>query len=171
MFELEQTYDLKALTALNRAARKTVRRRYMWLRAAVWLLLAVSLGVLLLSLAYGLFDVREDWGMLVCIAVMALFLAFDDRLNGWVSLRQMLPGTAHSVTTFTKEDYVVTTDTIETRYRYGDITRLCAQGDYLFFFLGKKHGQIFDLRGLRNGSAAEFRQFIEHTTGMTFQTV
>ena len=60
MFIVEQTYDLKATTALNVAMRKTVRRWYTYLRGGVWVLLAISVVTLAVSIAFGTLDVRKD---------------------------------------------------------------------------------------------------------------
>ena len=171
MFIVEQTYDLKATTALNVAMRKTVRRWYTYLRGGVWVLLAISVAALAVSIAFGTLDVRKDWKFLFSIVVIAAFLFFDDRLNGWISLRRLFPGTAHSVTVFGEEEYVVTTDTIETKYRYEDIVSLCERGDYYFFFLGSRYGEIFDKRCFTQGDAEAFRAFIEQKTGKHVQTI
>lgn len=171
MFTVEQTYDIKTMTALNRAARKMVRRWYNILRAVVWLLLILAVGTILLSLAYGIFDIIDDWILPVGALVMILFLIFDDTLNGWLSLRSLLPGSAHSTTVFTDEAYTVTTDTTVTEYRYENITRLCETERYFLFFLGKKHGQCFDKRGFQQGDPDAFRVWLEHKTGMTFQKI
>ena len=171
MFTVEQTYDLRATTSLNVAMRKTVRRWYSYLRGVVWMLLAVSVATLAVSLAIGTLDVRDDWVFLLSIVVIIAFLLFDDRLNGWISLRRMFPGSAHSVTVFADERYVVSTDTIETKYRYEDIAALCERGDYYFFFLGKRYGMIFDKRLFTQGDPETFRAFIEQKTGKRFQTI
>ena len=170
MFIVEQTYDIKTMTALNRAARKTVRRWYTWLRGVVWVMFLVLVGTFVLSLAYGVYY-ADDWIIPAGAAVMALFLAFDDRLNGWISMRRLFPGTAHSTTVFSEEDYVVTTETIETKYNYENIAHLYERGDYFFFFLGGRYGQIFDKRCFQTGTPEEFRNFIERKTGLTFETV
>ena len=171
MFRIEQTYDLKATTALNVAVRKTTRRWYSYLRGGVWLLLAIDAAALAVSLIYGAFSLREDWFFLVSIAMMILFLAFDDTLNGYVSLHNLLPGTAHSVTVFAEDGYTAATDSIETKYRYEDIVSLCERGDYYFFFLGSKHGVIFDKRCFTQGDPDTFRAFIEGKTGLQFKTI
>ncbi len=90
-----------------------------------------------------------------------------------LGLRLPLPEhcSAHSVTVFADERYVVSTDTIETKYRYEDIAALCERGDYYFFFLGKRYGMIFDKRLFTQGDPETFRAFIEQKTGKRFQTI
>ena len=171
MFTVEQTYDIHTMTALNRAARKVVRRWYNILRVVVWLLLILSAGTMLVSICFGIFDLPDDWIFPVSCAMMLIFLIFEDKLNGWISLRSLLPGTAHSITEFADEAYTVTTDTTVTEYRYENITKVCETGDYFIFFLGKKHGQCFDKRGFTQGDPAAFRVWLEQKTGLTFQKI
>lgn len=170
MFSVEQTYDIQTMTALNVAARKKVRRWYNLVRAGAWILLILSAGTMLMSMAYGIFGL-DDWILPVAALVMILFLVFDDKLNGWVSLRQLLPGSAHSVTTFTDESYTVKTDTTVTEYRYENISCLCEAERYFIFFLGNKHGQCFDKQCFQQGDSAAFRIWMQQKTGLSFQTV
>ncbi len=171
MFTVEQTYDIHTMTALNRAARKVVRRWYNILRAVVWLLLILSAGTMLFSICFGIFDLPDDWIFPTSCVLMLLFLVFEDKLNGRISLRSLLPGTAHSTTVFTDEAYTVTTDTTVTEYRYENVTALCEAGEYYIFFLGKKHGQCFDKRGFIQGDPEAFRVWLEQKTGQTFQKI
>ena len=168
MFTIEQTYTLAGLTVLCRAARKTVRRGEQALRVGLWCLLALLVALAALLIAVG--GTPDWWTWLVLAGLIALQLG-GDRLNAWVAMRQLLPGSAHSTTVFTDEDYTVTTDTTETVYHYENITRLCESGDYLIFFLGTRHGQMFDKRRFSDGGSDSFRAFIEQKTGKTFQAV
>ena len=170
MFSVEQTYDIQTMTALNVAARKKVRRWYNLVRVGAWILLILSAGTMLMSMVYGIFGL-DDWILPVAALVMILFLVFDDKLNGWVSLRQLLPGSAHSVTTFTDESYTVKTDTTVTEYRYENISCLCETERYFIFFLGNKHGQCFDKQCFQQGDSATFRTWMQQKTGLSFQTV
>ncbi|MBR3561330.1 MAG: YcxB family protein [Oscillospiraceae bacterium] len=171
MFTVEQTYDLRAMTALNVAGRKTVRRWYNILRVVVWLLLILSAGTMLVSMCFGIFDLPDDWIFPASCVLMLTFLVFEDKLNGWLSLRSLLPGSAHSVTVFTDESYTVSTDTTVTEYQYANITSLCEVGDYYVCFLGTKHGQCFDKRGFQQGDPDAFRVWLEQKTGQHFKTI
>ncbi len=168
MFEVEQTYDLAALTVLCRAARKTVQRWKTVLRGVVWAIFVLGAALIVFQLAQGTFD-PDDWYLFAAIAFLLAFLLFEDRLNAWVALRNLVPGTAHSTTVFDDDAYTVTTDTTQTRWEYENITGLCETERYFLFFLGKRHGQCFDKRGFRAGEPEVFRAFIERKTGKTFQ--
>ena len=168
MFRIEQTYDLAGLTVLCRAARKTVRRWTRIVRGATWAIFAVGVALIALLLCWGV--PPKAWHLLVFAAMLAMLLT-EDRLNAWVSMRQLLPGSAHSVTVFTPDKYSVATDTTETVYHYANITSLCEAEGYFIFFLGTRHGQMFDKRGFQSGTADEFRAFIEAKTGMHFRKI
>ena len=168
MFTIGQAYDLASLTALCRAARKTVQKWRNVIRAVCWVIFALGIVILAASL---LLDGRVEFELLAAAAVLLLLLLFEDRLNGWISLKRMIPGTARSVTVFAGDAYTVTTDALETRYQYENITALCESERYFFLFLGKKHGQIFDKQGFRQGDPDAFRVWLEQRTGKTFQTI
>lgn len=67
--------------------------------------------------------------------------------------------------------YTVTTDTTETKYQYENITSLCETDRYFIFFLGKRHGQVFDKQGFRQGDPDAFRVWLGQKTGKTVQTI
>ena len=166
MFTIEQTYDLAGLTELCRVSRKTNRRAWCVFRGVLWCVFDLGTAVwLALLVAYGSADV---W-TLVSELVILFFLLFEDRINAWVALRQMLPGTSHSVTVFNDDAYTVATDTAETKYLYQSITGLCETERYFVFFLGKKHGQLFAKQVFRTGTPDAFRAYLEKKTGKSFQ--
>ena len=168
MFQIEQTYDIKSLTALCRAARKTVRTFARVLRIVCWCVFAAGAALCVLLVALG--GAPDLWMWAVLLLLLALLLC-EDKLNAWIALRQLLPGSAHSTTVFADDAYTVTTDTTVTEYRYENVTSLCETERYFLFFLGRKHGQCFDKRGFRQGDPDAFRVWLERKTGMTFQKI
>lgn len=170
MFTVEQTYDLATLTALCRASRKTVRRVWRVFRVVFWVILAAGTLLFAAMLALQLYE-PDDIVMPISLAVLLLLMIFEDKLNAWVTQRRMLPGTAHSTTVFADDVYTVTTDTTETKYQYENITSLCETDRYFIFFLGKRHGQVFDKQGFRQGDPDAFRVWLGQKTGKTVQTI
>ncbi len=170
MFEVEQTYDLAALTVLCRALRKTGRPVWRVVRGVIWGIFALGAALIVYSLATGNLS-AGDWKLLLSVAVLLGFLVFEDRLNGWIALRQLVPGTAHSTTVFEEDAYTVTTEKTQTRWQYDNITSICESERYYLCFLGKKHGQLFDKRCFRQDNSDAFRAFLEQKTGKTFQKV
>lgn len=167
-FEIEQTYDLDTLTALCRAARKTARRWGRVIRGVFWGIFAIGVALTALLLCWRI--PPEPWLFVILAAMLALLLA-EDRLNGWLALRQLLPGTAHSVTVFNEDAYLVTADSMEMKHFYENITSLCETTDYFVFFLGARHGQAFEKSGFVTGAPDGFRAFIEKKTGKSFRGV
>ena len=169
MFEIEQTYSVAGLTVLSRAARKTVRSGWsLLLRIVLWGIFALGVALNALLLLWG--GTPNLWSLVIFPALLALLL-LEDRLNAWISMRMLLPGSAHSVTVFTTDAYTVTTDTTETIYQYENITNLCEAEGFFIFFLGNRHGQMFDKNGFYVGDCGEFRAFIEQKTGKTFKKI
>jgi len=166
--QIEQTYDMASLTALCRVARKTVRTVARVVRGICWCILALDAVLTVLLIAMG--GMPDVW-MWAVLAALVLLLLSEDRLNAWIAKSQLVPGTAHSVTVFTEDDYTVTTDAAVTRMDYGNITCLCETERYFMLFLGKKHGQVFDKQGFQSGDPDAFRALLEKKTGKTFRKV
>lgn len=168
MFEIEQTYDMAGLTVLCRTARKTVRTYARILRIVCWCIFGLCAATFALLLALG--GMPEAW-MWAALLVFLLLLLLEDRFNAWIALRNLVPGTAHSTAVFDDDAYTVTTEKTQTRWQYDNITALCESERYFIFFLGKKHGQLFDKQGFRTGEPDAFRAFLEQKTGKTFEKV
>lgn len=172
MFSVEQTYSLKALTAMCRAARKTAKLPAKLLRGVCWLIFALGLTVWVdLLLSHHGKGEKLFYIMSASLGIMLLLLLFEDRLNAWIMRRQMYPGTARSVTVFADNGYTVTMDTLQTRYRYVNIEKLVETDRYFFFFLGRRYAQIFEKACFEEGDPVAFRRYIEHRTGMTFRRI
>ena len=166
MFSIEQTYDIGTMTALCRVARKNVWSIGRVAHIICWGILAVDAVLLLALLAIG--GRPEIWMWLVSAGLLALQM-FKDRLSGWAVMRQILPGTAHSTTVFSEDEYTVTADAAQVTYYYENITYLCETERYYFFFLGPRHGQAFDKQGFQTGTSDGFRAFMERKTGKSFK--
>ncbi len=168
MFQIEQTYSVAGLTVLCRAARKTVRG---WARIPRYILWAIFIALAVLTVLCLCLGISPGAIAYVVLAGLIVLLLTEDRLNAWVAQRQLLPGSAHSVTVFSPDSYTVTTDTTETVYKYENITGLCESPDYFMFFLGKRHGQMFDKHCFQTGTTDDFRIFIEGKTRQRFRSV
>ena len=105
-FTCHTTYDQKALTAMARAVRKTVRaERSRRVRFCAWIII----GLLLVSLWMSWGNV---WQTALCCAVIAALLLInwkEDALNGYFAKRKALPGTDFADTTFYPDYYLVNT--------------------------------------------------------------
>ena len=167
-FVFETDYDSKAMTAMAKGLRKTVRKKHSR-RSHILGWIVIGLG-LLLSWPSG--EIRaSDVLLWLAIVVMVGALLFEDRLNGYFARKKMLPGTAHSKAIFTEEGYRSETQMGNTEWKYENITAMAELPDYFVFLFSKNHAQVYDKRTLTGGTVEEFRTFIQEQTGKTVEAV
>lgn len=167
-FVFETDYDRKAMTAMAKGLRKTVRKKHSR-RSHIFGWIVIALG-LLLSWPSG--DVnRGDVVTWITIAVMLGALLFEDRLNGYFARKKMLPGTSHAKAIFTEDGYRSETQMGNTEWKYENITAMAETKDYFVFLFSKNHAQVYDKRTLTGGTADEFRAFMQEKTGKAIEIV
>ena len=167
-FVFETDYDRKAMTAMAKGLRKTVRKKRSR-RSHIFGWIVIALG-LLLSWPSG--DVnRGDVVTWITIAVMLGALVFEDRLNGYFARKKMLPGTSHAKAIFTEDGYRSETQMGNTEWKYENITAMAEMQDYFVFLFSKNHAQVYDKRTLTGGTADEFRAFMQEKTGKAIEIV
>lgn len=167
-FTCHTTYDQKALTAMARAVRKTVRaersrivRRYGWIMIG---LLAISLW-----LSWGTL-----WQMVLsCVVIVALLLVHwkEDAINGYFAKRKALPGTDFADTTFYPDYYRVNTAASESKWQYDKILAWTETRNYFVFVMGMNHAMAIEKAALEGGTVPEFRRFIEEKSGHKLQNI
>ena len=137
------TYDRRALSALARALRKTIRRtRSRLLR--VWCNGAVA--VLMLAVLLG-----------------------EDAINAFFARRNALPGMEVCTVRFLEEHYETQIAGAATQWQYSKLLRLAENDRYLVLILGKNHGQLCDKEELTGAAPEELRAFLEQKTGLTVE--
>lgn len=167
-FTIETRYNAKTMACMARVLRKTVRKKHSrrshlfgWLVVAFGLLLAVP-------------DAALDFRTVLTVAAVALVLIallLEDRINGYVARRRMLPGTETAVTVFTESGFVSTTGIGRTEWKY-DAIRLVAETDGFFVFVfDASHAQLYDKAHLEGGTVEEFRRFLQSVTGKPVESV
>ncbi len=163
--QIQTRYDQKALTAMARGLRKTVRRKRSR-RSHVfgWLVLALAL---VLGLAPLFQEPPEVNGLTLAVAAVLLaVLLFEDAVNGFFARRKLMPGTEESTTTFTGEHYITRTRAGETIWPYENIQAIAEGERYLVLALSRRHAQAFDKQGLTQGSLEELRTLLQERTGL-----
>ena len=165
-FRFETDYDRKGLTTLCRALRLSVRKKHSR-RTHIFGWCVVVLGCLMIALSL---KNQEPWSIsntVTAAAVLVLLAALcrEDQLNARVSRRNLLPGTEHAVSVFGPEGYKTTTAAAVSEFHYDAVQCICETPDYFVFFLGGRHGQLFDKSRLTGGTIEEFRTFITEKTG------
>lgn len=167
-FTCHTTYDHKALTAMARAIRKTVRaKRSRQIRVYAWIII----GLLLVSLwlSWG-----RVWQTVIHCAVIAALLLLhwkEDSINAYFAKRKALPGTDFADTTFYADHYLVKTPAAETKWQYEKILALAESGGYLVFAMGKNHALAMEKAALKGGNIPEFYRFIEEKSGRRVQNI
>ena len=163
-FTCHTAYSRKALTAMARAVRKTVRAKTSrWIRLYSW----VIIGLLLISLWLS-------WGKIWqtaanCAVLAALLLASwkEDAINGYFAKRKALPGTDFSDTVFHPDNFLVKTAAAESRWQYDKILALADTDGYVIFVMAKNHAMGMEKANLEGGSTSEFCRFIDDKSGRT----
>ena len=160
------TYDRRALSALARALRKTVRRtRSRLLRVWCWVLLVLSL--LSAWVSWG------EWGN--CGAQWGGGRPDAGRSAGGGRNQRLLcqaerpagDGGVHGA--LLEEHYETKIAGAATQWQYSKLLRLAENDRYLVLILGKNHGQLCDKEELTGAAPEELRAFLEQRTGLTVE--
>lgn len=171
-FRFETDYDRKALTALCRALRLSVRKKHSR-RTRIFGLCVMIVGILMIALSL---KNQEPWSIsntitAAAVLILLVVLCREDQLNAQVSQRDLLPGTDHAVSVFGPEGYETTTEAAASEFRYDAVQCICETPDYFVLFLGKRHGQLFDKHSLTGGTLEGFRAFLTEKTGKTITNI
>lgn len=166
-FTFETAYDQKALTAMARGLRKTLRKKHSR-RSHIFGWVVIALALLLVF--SGTFDFRAVMTLLV-VLIIFLVLIFEDRLNGHFARKRMMPGTEHASSTFTDASFTSSTEVGKTEFHYEKIAALAETRDYFVFLFSNNHAQVYDKRTIAGGSVEEFRSFIQQKTEITVSQI
>lgn len=157
-FTFETDYDIDALSAMARALRKTIRKKqnrrthiFGWTVAVLGILVTVMLGVNVVTLT--------------AIIILVLFLLFEDRMNGYMAKKRVLPGAEHCSVRFYQDKFLSTTKIGRTEFRYDRIKYVTEDQRYFVFVFSDNHAQAYDKKRLTGGNVGEFRGFMEDRTG------
>ncbi len=171
-FHFETAYDQKAVTAMAKALRKTVRKKRS-IRSHIFGLIVVALA-LLLTLPIGdrpfVLDLRTIFTWLVAL-ILILVMLFQDRINGFTARKRMLPGLSKATVTFREDAYLSETEIGKSEFGYGNITCLAETEAYFVFAFSQNHAQVYDKSSISGGTLEEFRTFIEGAVGKKIKKV
>ena len=169
VFTFETRYDTKALSVMARALRKTVRKKRSRRSHILGWIVIVFARLLLLADGFAL-DASTIITSLAALALLLVFL-FEDRLNGAVAKKRLLPGTEKAMTVFSEDKFVSTTDVGKTEWNYDKILAVAETAAFFVFIFSKNHGQVDDKGSLQGGTADDFRRFIEAAAGKPVQRI
>lgn len=159
----------KELAALSRGTRKTVRRnRNLMVRTLGLLIVALNVFFAWVSIRVG--DSR--WWLNAALALFLLVIIFwEDRLNGKIRAKSVLPEAREVTASFGPEGYACVSRASDSRFTYGQIQKVCETPEYFLFYLDRNLGQIYAKDGFTKGTAMAFREFITRKTGLTVQNI
>ena len=162
---VKTVYDQRALTAMVRGLRKTVRRkrsRRSHIVGWVLVVLALLFGVGDLALNPG----WKGWVDLAVAAVLLMVLLTEDRVNGFFAGRKVLPGSREVETVFTDANYVAAVQNAQTRWSYESIRAIAEGREFIVLALSDRHAQIYDKGGISGGTAEELLSLLREKTGL-----
>ena len=167
-FTCHTTYDQKALTAMARAVRKTIRAKTSRrVRLCAWIII----GLLLVSLWLFWGNIWQTAADGVVIAALLLIDWKKDAINAFFARRKALPGTDSADTAFYSDYFLVKTAAADSKWQYDKILALAETRDYLIFVMGKNHALAMDKAALESISILEFRRFLEEKSGQEIEAI
>lgn len=169
-FTFDTAYTLKAMTALTRALRKTLRQKKSVrsrILGGVLIVLAVALTLPLDGGAFTMdLNTLLNWAIAL---ILLLVLIFEDVINGFVARRRTMAGLRSAKTVFDEEKYTSITDVGKSEFYYNSNIHALAETDAYFIFLfDASHGQVFEKSSLTGGSQEDFRRFMKEKIGKEF---
>lgn len=166
-FTFETVYTQKAVTAMARTLRKTLRKKrsrrshiFGWTVFVIAVILTLPLGNREFAIR---FRTIITW---IAALIILIALLFEDQINGYVARKRMLGGMDRAAAVFHDENYTTTTSIGKTVFPYDcNINLLAETKDYFVFVFDKSHAQVYDKHTLSGGTAEEFRRFMTEKTG------
>ena len=167
-FTCHTAYNQKALTAANRALRKTIRaERSLIVRHRGWWVIA--LAAVSFWLSWG-----TAWQMVLsCVVIFGLLLVNwkGDGIDAYFEKRWMFPNTDFADTQFCADHFLLKTATAESRWQYDKILVLAETGEYLVLVMEKDRTLAMEKATLAGGSLPEFRCFLEEKSGKKIRDI
>ena len=171
-FKFETTYNQEAVTAMARALRKTIRKKHSTRSHIFGVIVAII--AILLTLPIGDKELVLNFKTIVTwLAALAIILAliFEDRLNGYIARKRMLPGLAKSIVTFSEESYYSETELGNSEFKYTNILMLVESSNYFIFIFSQNHAQVYNKNSISGGTIEEFREFIKGVTKLEIHNI
>lgn len=164
-FTFDTAYGQKAVTAMARTLRKTIRKKRSR-RAHVFGWIVLFLAVLLVLPLGGrafVLNIRTVTTLAAALILLAALLC-EDRINGYFARKRMLNGTERAASAFREDGYRSVTELGTTEWTYDKIALLAETSEYFVFVFGPNHAQLYDKRGMTGGTEEQFRAFMEEKT-------
>lgn len=170
-FVFETDYNQKAMTAMARTLRKTLRKKKS--RRSHIFGIIFTIICLLIVIPFGddyKFGMNKIVTALVAMALIVV-LIWEDRINGYTARKRMLAGMEKSTAIFTEDGYTSEVALGKSEWSYERMLLIAETADYFVFVFSQNHAQIYDKAGMSGGTVEEFREFIERKTGKSVVSV
>ncbi|MBR6709196.1 MAG: YcxB family protein [Clostridia bacterium] len=171
-FKFETSYSREAITIMAKAIRKTARKKRNR-RSHFFGIIVIALA-LLLTLPLGNKEFVLDFKTIITwlvVAILVFTLIFEDKINGYIAKKRMLPGLNKATVTFHADGYHSETEIGSSDFTYNTIILLAETAEYFVFVFSQNHAQIYDKKSITGGTVEEFREFIQQTTGKSIQNI
>lgn len=126
-FRFETDYNLETLTAMAKGLRQTVRKKRSR-RTRIFAGIVLAIGLVSTALSIVSKEPLRARNLLVPLAMLNVIYASlqEDRLNGRVAKRNVLPGTEHAGCVFGEDGYTIKTSVTESKFSYAQIRTVAA---------------------------------------------
>ncbi len=171
-FKCETAYNQEAITIMAKALRKTARKTRSR-RSHIFGIIVVMFA-LLLTLPLGDKEFVLDFRTIITwlVAAILLFtLIFEDKINGYVARKRMLPGLEKATVTFHADGYHSETEIGSSDFMYSTIMLLAETADYFVFIFSQSHAQVYLKNSITGGTIEEFREFLTNVTGKEIENI
>lgn len=171
-FKCETAYNQEAITMMAKAIRKTARQKRSR-RSHVFGIIVIILAILL-TLPLGDKEFVLDFRTVItwlAAAILFFTLIFEDKMNGYLARKHMLPGLDKATVTFREEGYHSETALGSSEFKYNTIMLLVETADYFVFVFSQNHAQVYSKKSITGGTVEEFREFIKNAAGKEIQKI
>lgn len=172
-FTFETQYTAETMTAMAKVLRKTIRKKKnRWAHILGWAGIVLGVLVIVLNTASDGFT----WNFhtvitFIPIPLILMVLFFEDKINGYIAKRCLLPGTERALAVFSEDDFTSVTAVGKSEWSYDNIIIIAETADFFMFIFSERHVQLYDKRHLQGGTTEGFRKFIERKTNKSMQLI
>lgn len=164
-YTFETLYNARSMAVMAKTLRKTVRKKRS-IRSLIYCILVIGLAFGLLAVNRFVLDAKTGITLLVVLVLLLVFV-FQDRINGFIAAKRLLPGTETVTAVFTQDGFNTTATAGQSIWKYETILQIVETEDYFVLIYSNSHAQMYDKRSLQGGTAQEFKSFLETVTGKT----
>ena len=107
----------------------------------------------------------------IIAAILLFTLIFEDKINGYVARKRMLPGLEKATVTFHADGYHSEAELGSSEFKYNTIILLAETDNFFVFVFSQSHAQVYNKNSITGGTIEEFREFLKNVTGKEIQKI